>query len=237
VRQTAVWISESYLQKNDEEVLAALSELKEDDNIDVRIQLLLSLSKSKSQDAADLSAEIVRLNADNEMIAGASKSLLKTENIKNLGAKYGSLSPEARELVIQGRSIYNSICATCHGADGRGVPTKLAPPLVGRGMQASNRKNAQIRIVLHGLTGPVNGVTYTEPMIAMGTNDDAWIASVLSYVRYDLNMAQRAFPGPPNEGFVTRMIVTPEEVKKIRDLHARRDKPWTWVELEKVAEQ
>jgi hypothetical protein len=67
----------------------------------------------------------------------------------------------------------------------------------------------------------------------MGMNDDEWIASVLSYLRYDIGMGENPFPGTPNDGFVNFLLVKPEEVSKIRETFKDRTKPWTWEELDK----
>ena len=41
-----------------------------------------------------------------------------------------------------------------------------------------------IKTLLHGMTGPVDGKTYSTGVMApMGTNPDDWIAAVGSYVR------------------------------------------------------
>lgn len=233
VRKTAIWISETFLKNNDETILSALEEMKNDKDYDVRVQLLLSLSKSSSPKAGTLSEEIVKANAGNQMIAGAMKSLTKTGDIRKLGAKYGSLSAERRELVKNGGAIFNSLCATCHGPEGKGVPSKIAPPLAGNFRQYVGKKDELIKILLNGLKGPVNGKTYSENMMSMAMNDDKWIASVLSYLRYDIGLSERAFPGTINEGFANHLLVTPEEVKKIRGEVKDRTKPWTWEELDK----
>ena len=94
-------------------------------------------------------------------------------------------------------------------------------------------KASMIKILLHGLTGPVEEKTYTDNMMALGMNDDEWIASILSYVRYDIGQSDRRFPGTPSNEFITRILVQPEEVKKIREQTLGRSKPWTWIELEK----
>ncbi|MEJ7646418.1 MAG: c-type cytochrome [Chryseolinea sp.] len=232
VRKAAVWSSEAFLTKGDEGIMDQLEELMNDPSHDVRIQLLLSLSKSHSPRARQLSADIVAKNSSNEMIKGAQRSLTKTEDIKKLGSKMGSLTAANRQMVTDGSIIFKSLCATCHGIDGKGVPTKLAPPLAGNFRRYLQNKNALIGILLHGLTGPVNGKTYSENMMAMGMNDDKWIASVLSYLRYDIGLSERAFPGTLGEDFVNRILVQPDEVKKIREQYNGRTTPWTWEELE-----
>ena len=93
-------------------------------------------------------------------------------------------------------------------------------------------KDTTIMILLHGLKGPVNGKTYAVEMPSMASNNDQWIASVLSYVRYDLGYQNR-FPGPVSPAFLARILVSQEEVKKIRSLTSARDKPWTAEELKK----
>jgi mono/diheme cytochrome c family protein len=78
----------------------------------------------------------------------------------------------------------------CHGLEGTGVPaagappgTSLAPPLAGAKLVLGNHDQS-IMVLLHGLTGPVDGKTYPiTQMIPMATNSDQWIAAVLSYVR------------------------------------------------------
>jgi len=236
VRKTAVWVSEPFLKNGDEEVIDALEALKDDADYDVRIQLFLSLSRSKSPKAKAMAEAIQSKNQGNQMIASAQKALNKTEDIKKLGAKMGSLNPESRKLVADGAAIFNSLCATCHGPEGKGVPTKLAPPLAGNFQRYSRKKDAMVRILLHGLTGPVDGKTYSENMVAMGANNDQWIASVLSYLRYDIGLSERRFPGSIGEDFANRILVKPEEVKKIREQSNGRTAPWTWEELDKVAE-
>ncbi len=235
VRKAAVWISEAYLKNNDKEVIEELEKLKDDGDYDVRIQLVLSLSRSQSPKAKTLADEIVADNAGNEMIASARKSLNKTEDIKKFGAKMGSLNPASRNLVTNGAAIFRSLCATCHGTDGKGVPTKLAPPLAGNFSRYVRKKDAMIRILLSGLTGPVDGKSYPENMTAMGMNDDEWIASVLSYLRYDIGLSERRFPGSLGEEFVNRILVKPEEVKRIREQSKNRTTLWTWAELDKLS--
>ena len=59
----------------------------------------------------------------------------------------------------------------CHlsGADAKGLPTKIAPSLVDNpGLIFRGSKDTTIRILLHGLTGPVNGKKYPTDMPPMG---------------------------------------------------------------------
>jgi hypothetical protein len=51
VRRTAIWLSEPYLKKNDEESINQVASLQNDASHDVRIQLLESLHYSTSDKA------------------------------------------------------------------------------------------------------------------------------------------------------------------------------------------
>ena len=75
-----------------------------------------------------------------------------------------------------------------------------------------------IKALLHGLTGPVNGVTYTEVMIPMGENPDEWVASVGSYVR-------NAFGNHAS-------MITASDVARVRAAAGARKTSWTVAEIE-----
>ncbi|HEY0244931.1 MAG TPA: c-type cytochrome [Mucilaginibacter sp.] len=91
----------------------------------------------------------------------------------------------------RGSAIFSTICKTCHGENGEGVPS-LAPPL-NRSEVVNGNKEIMISIVLKGLTGPVkiNGHVYKAPEISgemPGFEDnkdytDADIAQILNFVR------------------------------------------------------
>ena len=121
-----------------------------------------------------------------------------------------------------------------------------APPLVGSKRLDFLEKKTAARILLHGLTGPVDGKTYSSVMPSMEANSDEWVASVLSYIRYEFGGRAPRLPGEipgmapvaadKATGFTVRKsaspVVTPEEVKKIREENAGRAKAWTLAELE-----
>jgi mono/diheme cytochrome c family protein/glucose/arabinose dehydrogenase len=227
VRRTAIWISERYLQEEDDTMIEAVAGLKNDERYDVRVQLLLSLSKSKSERAMSIIDEILYANADVEMFAATKAALEKNETVRTFGARLGNLPAEDRRLVLDGTAIFKSLCASCHGADGNGMAIggseMAAPPLRGSKRLAFDDKNTAIRILLSGLTGPVDGKSYPGVMPAMNANSDEWIASVASYIRYEFGERGRRGASP---------AIKPEDVKKLREAHAGRNKAWTLSELE-----
>mgnify|MGYP000689876857 CR=1 FL=1 len=234
LRRAAVWNSEIFLKKNDEQVLTALASLKADPSYDVRTQVLLSLSRSTSPSAKTIAQDLLAMNPGNEMLAGVQATLQKNEDIRTYGAKLGALDPASRKMILEGANTFKSLCATCHGPDGKGTPTNLAPILSGNFRRMTPKKDEEIRILLHGLSGPVDGTTYPDMMPPMGGNSDEWIASILSYIRYDLAFAGNGTPRV-NAQFLERVLVKPEDVKRVRQQTAGRTSVWTWEELDKLA--
>ena len=117
-----------------------------------------------------------------------------------------------------GEAIYEKSCLACHQPNGKGLPG-IYPPLVGN-PRVDGDKERLIKIVLHGLTGPLQlgdasfgGQESSVPMPALGGLTDSEIAEVLNYLRSSNNK------------------VTPDEVKSIRLSHTDRKVPWptaTW---------
>ncbi|MFN0127173.1 MAG: hypothetical protein ACKV19_10875 [Verrucomicrobiales bacterium] len=94
-----------------------------------------------------------------------------------------------RKFLSLGEVGYQSLCFSCHANQGRGTPAEglpggatLAPPLAGSPVVLGPPEQS-ILVMLHGLTGPVDGKTYVTQMVPMATHSDHWIASVLSYIR------------------------------------------------------
>lgn len=125
-----------------------------------------------------------------------------------------------------GRELYQTAgaCAVCHGANGEGLPG-INPPLAGSEW-VTGPPERLIRIMLHGLQGPVtvaghafNGAAMPGfgrlPKSAFNWSDEN-IARVLSYIRQE--WGNQAAP------------VTSEAVQRIRLETGDRD-PWTQAEL------
>ncbi|MCW3107152.1 MAG: dehydrogenase [Segetibacter sp.] len=106
-------------------------------------------------------------------------------------AKNNSNAKDLAKMYPKGAQLFGSVCQTCHGKDGNGVPS-LAPPLNGSDWVTGD-KNKLIPIVLYGLTGPVKvaGKVYKAPEIngdmpSIGQNkefSDDDIAQVLNFIR------------------------------------------------------
>jgi mono/diheme cytochrome c family protein len=86
----------------------------------------------------------------------------------------------------EGEQLYQR-CVTCHQANGEGLAGSF-PPLAGSEYATAANVAVPIRIVMHGMQGPltVKGTQYNGIMPAGGTGiamSDAEIAAVLTYVR------------------------------------------------------
>ena len=249
VRRTAVWVSEPFLKANDAALIEKAAQLKDDPNDDVQVQLLLSLYASSSDQAQSIVQEILDQHPNHEMLVATKDALDKNEGVKEFGSKLGNLAQADRDLILQGANIFKSLCASCHGADGKGLAiggsSMAAPPLHDSPRLAFLEKDNTIRILLHGLEGPINGKQYSSVMPAMQDNSDEWIASVVSYIRYEFGgrpprdpnyIPGMALPAQSHEtGFTVRKtaspVVTPEEVKQLREEAPGRNAAWTLEEL------
>jgi len=93
-----------------------------------------------------------------------------------------------------GKEMYEHLCLACHQADGNGL-LRHYPPL-SAGSWVAGSVISLIRVITHGLTGPiiVDGKTYGVsnllPMLPMGLTDTQ-AAEVLTYIRSNLKITRR----------------------------------------------
>lgn len=129
--------------------------------------------------------------------------------------------------LVLGKKQYDTICITCHQANGLGLPGTF-PPLAGSEWVLGSEERL-VRIVVYGMTGPVKvkDVVYSAaPMPTVGKvagsaynlSDDK-VAAVLTYIRHEWGNA-----GAP---------ITTEQVAAIRGKEGDR-KPFVQEELLKI---
>lgn len=125
----------------------------------------------------------------------------------------------------RGKTVYMQVCFACHQPTGLGLPG-MFPPLAGSDWVKAKKADRMIRIVLHGLTGPlnINGAPFTSPAPLMPPQgaalSDTQIADVLTFVRAEYGAGASA--------------VTPDQVKAIRESEKARAAMWTEAELLKT---
>jgi mono/diheme cytochrome c family protein len=137
------------------------------------------------------------------------------------------LQPKGEEEILKAKGllVYNSICSGCHQPDGSGSAAQFAPPLAGSEWVLEKDPARIIRIVLHGLSGPikVKDKEYGQgAMVAWGpVLSDEQIAHVLTYAR--------------NSWGNKAPVVTIDEVKKARTETKDQSGYMTGDELNKVS--
>lgn len=220
IRKTAVWIGED-MAKVHPEVTGMLAAMADDVSPDVRYQVSLSLRFNKEPQAQTTVANLVKKYPDN-IIALSDKTFHDNIQAKADQLRAQALLAEAdRKLVSQGSLIFKQLCATCHGADGKGVSIGGAAqpaPALANNADVNANPSKLIRILLMGLNGPVGGKTYPDVMPALGFNNDEYIASALSYIRNDFGNKAPA--------------VRATDVARIRAQLAGRTKSFTMAELD-----
>jgi putative membrane-bound dehydrogenase-like protein len=130
------------------------------------------------------------------------------------------LTAEEQKRFEQGKELFLLSCGACHQLHGKGQEG-LAPPLLDSEWVAGPPARL-VRIVLHGVRGPINveGRTYELDMPSLGVFEDEQIAAVLTYIR--------------REWGHTYDPVEPELVKRIRAETEKREEAWTELELLKI---
>jgi mono/diheme cytochrome c family protein len=222
MRIQAIRASETLYKAGDSSFAKDYRALARDADTDVVIQAMLTLSLFK---VADLGSVVQAAQAANPArgVQEIGRRLLQPAPSLTFGGRgSGGLTAVQQATLQRGAAVYNELCATCHGPDGRGTPIEgrpgaiMAPPLLTSSRVQGHRDYA-IKAILNGLTGPLDGRTYADVMVPMGTNTDEWIADVASYVR---------------SGFGGSWLVTPADVARVRTATSGRKTPWTPAELE-----
>lgn len=233
VRRAAVWISERYMKTGEPDVIAKLKTMVSDTSMDVKTQLQTSLAYCSEPWAKNLLVTLVAHSDNKDFTESVANSIEVNKNTKVFGSRLANMPLGNRNMILAGAATYKQLCTTCHGPDGKGIVVgnggAAAPPFVGS-KRVGGDPRLLARILLNGLDGPVDGKTYPGVMAPFGaTNSDAWIAEVLSYVRYEFNEnndRKRKFP----------VVVDSAVVKEIRLATANRTNMWTQDELEKTAQ-
>jgi putative heme-binding domain-containing protein len=226
VRAAALRISEM-LMGEDRAFDERIRSLSKDKSPEVVIQTLLSVTRGGHPDAEAITNDIVTSNEDNPTVSSIANQvrskmaaiLAERKRLEEMRRRNAVLA----ESMVHGKTTFTTLCITCHGPDGKGLPSPdkkdlmLAPSLAGS-PRVLGHKERLTRILLNGLIGPVDGKTFSAGlMLPMGANDDQWIADVANYVR---NTWGNKAP-----------LVEASDVKRIREESKSRVGPWTLREL------
>ena len=217
VRHAAIRASETHLLAGDTTLIPDIKTLATDSDASVAIQAMLTARQMKWKEASPFINQTALTSASKGVKTMASQILTNRTEF------HRSFTGAEKAQLIHGQTIFQELCYTCHGLDGKGMtiagtepPLTLAAPLSGSEIVLGSRDGV-ILAVLHGVTGPIKGKTYQGQMIPMGNNDDKWVADVISYVR--------------NSFGNSAACVTPADVARVRSETKERTTPWTESEL------
>lgn len=184
IKIQALRASETLYKYGEKSLAADYQIMANDPNPSIAIQALQSAYILKVDGSEKLLQASLTTNKAKGVQLIASQILERMEEAnKQASTQY---TPDQQVLFAKGKTIFDSYCATCHGEKGLGTPTgggNLIAPAFSGSSRILGHPEYAVKTLLHGLTGSIEGKEYEGVMIAMNTNDDQWIASVVSYIR------------------------------------------------------
>jgi mono/diheme cytochrome c family protein len=186
IRIQGLRASETLFKYGDKSQIELYRIAAKDKNPEVAIQALLSAYVLKIDQVDALIKETIKTNPAKGIQVIGTHLLDKIDEAKK--AAETKFSPKETALFVKGKSIYDSYCSTCHGPKGLGSPAgngHLIAPAFSGSPRVLGHPEYATKVLLRGLTGGIDNKEYEGVMIAMDSNDDEYIASVLSYIRND----------------------------------------------------
>jgi mono/diheme cytochrome c family protein len=231
----ALGLSERFASvQNSTKIKALSTQLLTQNNYLIDLYLAYSLNSWLKIDNSVLSifAQIEKKHLDKRMyqeaivssLEGKEEQYLTTQNPSNLlksnltiainnhqKKELNSIFVKEKNVVdnrTKGLQLFRTICATCHGADGKGIQD-LAPPLKGSEYIDGSMKRLA-SIILHGLSGPltVNGKLYqlNNEMPGLVNNKEISDQDIVDIIKYTQNALAKEGKG-----------IYPSDVKILRD--------------------
>lgn len=213
-----------------------LMHLVNDTHPRVRLETVVSASYLREVNSIQVVTAALEHELDPFLQYAMRQSARSLQTLWETPFREGALNPSSdvqkkflRELLDQGplvvssgETVYEKACLACHQPGGNGL-SGVYPPLLGS-KWVTGEETRLIKIVLHGLTGPIDVAgerygagTQSIPMPPMGGMSDLEIAQVLTYIRKEFGDGASA--------------VVAESVAKTRAEESGRTKPWTAWEL------
>jgi mono/diheme cytochrome c family protein len=181
VRAAAIRMAEPFLTAGDADLIRDVARLAEDPDVEVVIQLVLSLGHSGAPGGTQLVGRIEQTHAENENVLAIARS--GRENLERAERRR-----QQDKFLAAGETNFQAICSACHAPDAKGTPVAGVPgltlgaPLAGS-PRVTGKKDIPIMIMLKGMTGELDGKSFPGPMLPLESFDDEWIAATLTYVR------------------------------------------------------
>jgi putative heme-binding domain-containing protein len=228
IRVQAIRLSEALVKLGHKSIIEDVRRLASDPDANVSIQAMMTLNYwnvPHVENTLTLAATSTKQRGPREI---ADQILQRRANSGGGPQDIPVFSPadftqQERFWLQRGALIYQSLCVTCHGRDGKGAPqpngpegSTMAPSLAGSARVQGHRAYV-VNTLLNGLLGPIDGKDYPALMVPMGTNNDEWIAAAASFIR--------------NSFGNSAAVITPADVAEVRAGSAGRNYPWTIDEL------
>ena len=223
VRAAAIRVSESLFKADNNKLSLDLKLAALDSDPNVVIQAMLTMDHLKFDNvdaiigntAKNFSSDGVKEFARQILDGGAQGP----ERVRYTSAQTAQLK--------HGKEIYQELCFACHGDNGKGMmitgtKQRMAPSLY-QSQTVTGHPDGLINVILHGLTGPIDGKTYEALMVPMGNNEDKWVADISSFIRNSFG----------NRG----SFVSEQDVARLRTETTGRTTPWTIEELRSTLPQ
>ncbi len=220
IRIQAIRASESLYKYGQTSLAAHYVNLMEDPEVSVVIQAMQTMYVLGIERVQEHIEKLLKSNPAKGVQIVGNQLLKNIEEAENL--KSNQYTDEELALYNSGKKTFDSFCATCHGKKGLGTPTgkggsEIVAPAFSGSTHVIGHPEYAVKVLLHGLTGEINGREYESLMIAMNTNDDDYIASVISYIRNDFGN---------HAGFIS-----PEYVGQIRKETQSQKEPYSYQDL------
>jgi mono/diheme cytochrome c family protein/glucose/arabinose dehydrogenase len=221
VRVTAIRLSEQLAASGDKSILENWLSLASDKDIEVAQQVILSAFYVSSENHQQILTTAKRVHPNKKGIAAIEKSMveLMVHNEKRRILEEGNKQLAA--AIIAGEKAYKSLCYTCHGSDGLGTPAgnALIAPSLHNNSRVTGNTASLINIVIHGMQGTIDGVTYTGGMMpSISSNGDEYVANVLTYLRNSFG----------NQG----SMITSQDVAAVKKMQYAPKGMWTQAQLD-----
>ncbi|WP_227370119.1 cbb3-type cytochrome c oxidase subunit II [Halomonas sp. M20] len=111
-------------------------------------------------------------------------SMAKASTTKNSQAGGSTKSGPGDDASAKGATLYANNCASCHQANGQGLPGTF-PPLAGNAVVLAEDPSEHIDTILHGAQGrTIDGTEYASPMPGFADQlDDDQVAAIINHER------------------------------------------------------
>lgn len=215
VRMASIHLAEQWLTKADPTITKRLTAMLSSNDPHVVTQLYNTFSDKNSPDSTAIRQRLLHSNPNHTLLTAIVEQ-----------AKNKALLAQLNDSAKRGKAIYETLCTTCHGERGLGnyeADKLLAPPIAESRLFTGGNKNIPIiaRVLLKGMTGPLEGVTYGEGIMipVEEAYNDQQIADVINFVASRWN--KRSWKSPATE----------QDIAKARHEVIDRKTPWTEAEL------